>query len=421
MQQLLFPEHPSYWFETVRSMSHIAYGAADFGEVLATAAQITGGDPGSWHDQWRATADRIAGEAERSAQGGHAVSARDGFLRAWNCYRNAEFFLHENPGDPRITDNYDRSVEMFARYAEFAGPLAPRSVRIPFGQADLPGWFYRSPLPGPRPLLLMHSGYDGSAEELHVSGAAAAQERGYHVLTFDGPGQPGTRHHQGLLFRPDWETVVSAVIDQAPAIIGADPAGIALLGTSLGGLLCLRAAAFEHRVDAVIAVDGVYDFSQAFASVVFPGEDDREAMTARLGAASAPDIDAALEQAMRHSDVAHWALTQGQYVMGGDTPRAFTARAFEYHLRDGVAEKITCPALICEAESDLFFAGQPDAVFAHLTVADKALMRFTVAEGADAHCHAGAQRHALARIFDWLDERVAAVGSSSDPGHLGAR
>jgi alpha-beta hydrolase superfamily lysophospholipase len=410
MQQLLFPEYPSYWYETVRSMSHIAYGAADFGEVLATAARISGGDPDSWHDQWRATADRIAGDARESAAGGHAVSARDGFLRAWNCYRNAEFFLHENPGDPRITDNYDRSVEMFTRYTEFAGPLAPRSVRIPFERAELPGWFYRSALPGRRPLLLMHSGYDGSAEELHVTGAAAAQERGYHVLAFDGPGQPGTRNHQGVLFRPDWETVVSAVIDQVPDLTGIDPAGIALLGTSLGGLLCLRAAAFEPRLDAVIAVDGVYDFGQAFASVIFPGQ-ERAAVAARLGAADAPDVDAALDQAMRASDVAHWALTHGQYVMGGGTPRAFAARALDYHLRDGVAEKITCPALICEAESDLFFAGQPEEVLSHLTTADKTLLRFTAAEGADAHCHMGAQRHALVRIFDWLDERMAAVGS----------
>jgi alpha-beta hydrolase superfamily lysophospholipase len=411
MDQLLFPDHPSYWFETVRSMSHIAYGAADFGEVLTTAGRITGGDPDSWHDEWRATADRIADEAEKARADGHLISARDGFLRAWNCYRNAEFFLHGDPGDPRILDNYDRAVAAFAQYAELAGPLAPRPVRIPFEQAELPGYFYPSPLPGPRPLLLMHNGFDGSVEELHVMGAVAAQERGYHVLTFDGPGQPGTRQRQGLLFRPDWETVVSAVIDRIPQVTQVEPTGIALLGTSLGGLLCLRAAAFEPRLDAVIAVDGVYDFGGAFASML-PGS--RDDMADRLRADSAPDIDAALEQAVRTSDVAAWAFSHGRYVMGGDTPRAFAARALDYHLRSGVAEAIACAALICEAEQDLFFAGQPEQVFAHLTTQDKTLMRFTDAEGAGAHCHAGAQRLALARIFDWLDERLQ-PGPVGDP------
>ena len=31
MKQLMFADDPAYWFETVRSMSHIAYGGADFG------------------------------------------------------------------------------------------------------------------------------------------------------------------------------------------------------------------------------------------------------------------------------------------------------------------------------------------------------------------------------------------------------
>ncbi|MEU5537988.1 hypothetical protein [Streptomyces sp. NPDC020362] len=47
-----------------------------------------------------------------------------------------------------------------------------------------------------------------------------------------------------------------------------------------------------------------------------------------------------------------------------------------------------------------------EQIYGHLTVEDRTLLRFTAAEGADAHCHAGAQRHALARIHDWLDDRL---------------
>lgn len=39
------------------------------------------------------------------------------------------------------------------------------------------------------------------------------QERGYHVLTFDGPGQPAAIHVDGLPFRPDRENVVGPVLD----------------------------------------------------------------------------------------------------------------------------------------------------------------------------------------------------------------
>jgi hypothetical protein len=103
--------------------------------------------------------------------------------------------------------------------------------------------------------------------------------------------------------------------------------------------------------------------------------------------------------------VMRWALNHGMYVMGADTPRAFGAACLDYHLRDGIAEQIECPALICEAAEDLFFAGQARQLYDHLTC-PKALIQFTAAEGTDAHCQAGAHRLALARIYDWLDDTL---------------
>ncbi|MEV4236907.1 MULTISPECIES: alpha/beta fold hydrolase [unclassified Nocardia] len=103
----------------------------------------------------------------------------------------------------------------------------------------------------------MHNGFDGTVEEMHFFGAVAAVERGYHVLSFDGPGQPGTRHHQGLAFRPDWENVVGPVLDYVAARPEVDADRIALFGVSMGGVLAPRAAAFDQRVAALIAVDGI--------------------------------------------------------------------------------------------------------------------------------------------------------------------
>ena len=60
---------------------------------------------------------------------------------------------------------------------------------------------------------------------------------------------------------------------------------------------------------------------------------------------------------------------------------------------------------MCKADEDIFFAGdtdtEPDRLYDHLT-APKTLLRFTSQEGADAHCHVGAQRLAMSRIYDWL-------------------
>ncbi|MGO9162491.1 MAG: alpha/beta hydrolase family protein [Streptosporangiaceae bacterium] len=401
MRQIMFPANAQFWFETLRSLGHIAYGGADFGEVLAISEQITEGDYDSWHDAWLAAADRLAAEAAAALAAGHRISARDGLLRASNYYRSAEFFLHGHPDDPRHYHAYDRSVECFRTAAQLFTPPA-QPVSIPYEGTTLPGYFYRSGDPGaPRATVILHSGFDGTAEELHFQGAAAAAERGYNALTFDGPGQPGPVHHQGLVFRPEWENVVGPVVDFARTLPEVDSAKIALWGVSMGGLLAPRAAAFEHRLAAVIAVDGVYDMSLLMRALT---SDDPD-LERRLRADDDPQLDAELARLAQASPVMRWELEHSQYVFGAPTPRKACAALLDYHLRDGIAEKITCPALVCDAASDLFFTGQAQQLFDHLTCR-KTFLQFTAEEGADAHCQAGAQRLALARIFNWLDDTL---------------
>ena len=413
MEPILFPDDTSFWYETLRVLGHTAYGGADIGEVVTTAQRITAGDYESWHDEWLATADRVAQEAEKMLVAGHGISARDGLMRANNYYRSAEFYLHGNPDDPRIDHAYTRARECFVRAtALFDPPIEP--VEIPYADTVLHGYFYPAetrmdpadPAVGRgmntalRPTLIMHSGFDGTCEELHWFGAAAGQERGYHVVTFDGPGQPAARRHDGLVFRPDWEHVVTPVLDWVLARPGVDPSRVGLLGLSMGGLLAPRAAAFEHRLAACVAMDGVYDLGITVTGNM-PGE--RADAEAALRADSAPDLDAMIDQLMAANPNIRWAATHGQYVMGVDSPRAFFASYLDYTLSDGIAEQIGCPTLVCDAATDIFFDGQPRLLFDHLTC-EKTLLEFTASEGAGAHCQTGAQRLAFGRIYDWLDD-----------------
>ncbi|MEU5539871.1 alpha/beta fold hydrolase [Streptomyces sp. NPDC020362] len=405
MERLLFPGDAQFWYETLRSFGHIAYGGADFGEVVATSRRITEGDYGSWHDAWLATADRLAEDAAWALDAGHPVSARDGFLRASNYYRSAEFFLHGHPCDPRHEHAYERSVACFRSAAALFSPRI-EPVQIPYEGTTLPGYLYRADTSGdPRPTVVMHNGFDGTAEEMHFFGAMAGVERGYTVLAFDGPGQPGPLHREGLVFRPDWENVVGPVLDFAMKRPEVDSRRVALLGNSMGGLLAPRAAAFDHRLAAVVALDGVYDLGPAVTNLL-PGE--RSETERRLRADSDPELDALLDRMTTENPVLRWAIHHGMYVMGAATPRAFGAAYLDYHLRDGIASQIRCPALICEAAEDLFFAGQARQLYDDLTC-PKTFLEFTAEEGADAHCQAGAQRLALARIYDWLDDRLEVV------------
>ncbi|MEA5358195.1 alpha/beta fold hydrolase [Amycolatopsis sp., V23-08] len=396
MKQLMFTEDPQFWFETLRLFGHAAYGGSDFGEVLAAASTVTPGDYDSWHDAYRRLADRLYAEAADASP----VTARDLLLRASTYYFSADFFLHGDPADPRIAAAYDRSVECFRR-AAVAEP-----VEIPYEGTVLQGYFYRAPGAGPKPVVVMHSGFDGSAEELHFFGAASGAERGYHVLTFDGPGQPAAMHRDKLVFRPDWEHVVTPVVDFVLGLDGVDPERIALLGVSLGGVLAPRAAAFEPRLAAVVAVDGVYDAGSAVTSML-PW--DRDEIVRRARAEHDDEFDALLAAGRQANSTLRWACDHGRYVLGAATDREFVAKYLEYTLDGGIAEKITCPTLICEAADDLFFGGEtetePRRLYAHVN-APKTLLTFTAEEGADAHCHVGAQRLAAGRIYDWLDRTL---------------
>jgi hypothetical protein len=179
------------------------------------------------------------------------------------------------------------------------------------------------------------------------------------------------------------------------------------MGISLGGELAPRAAAFEKRVSALIANDGVYDYAAAHLGHI-PFE-QRAVVEKMLTAKDAPEIDRMIEGSMNASPTAAWGITHGMFAMGASTPRAYLAAALAFNLRNGVAEAISCPTLVCEADGDIFFKGQPEQLYDHLTC-PKTLMRFSEGEGAGAHCQVGAGRLAFARMYDWLDQTFGSAG-----------
>lgn len=402
-QALLFKDDPEFWFEIVRLFGAAEYGGALFGEVMAIAKDIKSGDYDSWYQAMSNFADRLAAEAGEQLKKGHKISARDNYLRACSYYRSADFFLHGNPADPRIKLAFEQSTACYRAAAALFTP-AIEPVEIPYEGTTLRGYFHSVDSSGkPRPTVLLNNGFDGSPEEMHWNGARAAVDRGYNVLVFDGPGQYAAIHDQGLHFRHDWENVVTPVVDYALTRKDVDPAKIALHAESLGGYLAPRAAAFEHRLAACIADDGVYDFGTSLLTGI-PAE-KREQVRAALFAQTAPELDAALDQAMKTNSVARWSFNHGMYVTGTNSPRAFVAAMQSFTLSNGVAEQIQCPTLVCDAGKDLFFQDQAQQLFDHLTC-PKTMLTFTDEEGAGAHCEMGASRLAYARIYDWLDDTL---------------
>ncbi|MCL7377052.1 alpha/beta fold hydrolase [Streptomyces sp. 35G-GA-8] len=400
IMKFLFDDE-SFSFETLRAAGFANYGGADLGEILVTARAITEGDESSWHREWKATAERVQtiGEAARAA--GHRVSAREALLRASNYYRTAEFFLRENPADdPEVARLSALSHDTFAAAAELLD--APvEAVRIPYQDTYLPGYLFLADGSGtPRPTVVYTSGYDSTLEEAYFAVAAAALRRGYNVLAYDGPGQGSVLRGQKLVFRPDWEAVVTPVLDFAVGRPEVDTSRIVLFGYSLGGYLVARAAAFEHRVAALILDDGIHDFHQAFAGVLPP------ALAGWIDEERDDVADPVLHLLTRTSTQIRWALRNGAWAMG-TTSYADLVRKTRAYTLNGIADEITAPTLIMDAENDQFLKGQPDEVQKALSNAATTLVTLTEAEGAGEHCHMGAMGRAHQTMFDWLDTTLA--------------
>lgn len=393
-------EDESFSFEALRTACFATYGGADLGEVLVTARGIGDGDEAAWHREWKTTAGRVHELGNRSLAAGHRVSAREALLRASNYYRTAEFYLRDNPfGDPDAKELSALVRDTFATAARLMD--APvEAVAIPYADTTLPGYLFLVDDSGmPRPTVVFTSGFDSILEEAYFAVAAAALRRGYNCLAYDGPGQGAALREQRLFFRPDWETVLTPVIDYALTRPEIAPTRIALHGYSFGGLLVARAAAHEHRAAALILDDGIYSYFEATTRLIPPfllqwvleGRDE--------------EAEQVLSLMLPHNTALRWALRNGVWTFGAHSPSDYVRRSRPYTL-DGLAPQITTPALIFDPDNDATFKGEPRRLHQALT-SPSTLINFPEAEGAGEHCSYGGRVTLHQHLFDWLDDTLA--------------
>jgi alpha-beta hydrolase superfamily lysophospholipase len=388
-------------------LGYIPYGGADFGEVKAVADAVGDGDDSAFHAAWTAAGDRLAAAAADALARGHRESARALFLKA-SAFHGASYHpLFGTPVDPRLIESYRRQIAAFdAALALSDPPVAP--LAIPFGDIILPARLI--PASGRarevRPLIILTNGYDGTLTDLYFASAVAASRRGYHALIFDGPGQGGLLYDGGVPIRPDWETVIAAVVEFAVSESIVDPGRIALSGWSLGGHLAARGASGEPRIAALVADPGLYSIvsgiaaflHQTFGVALAPGQKPSELDDATL---------AEVEAVIRRTPALRWSIVQrGFWVHGVATLRDYL-RSAEAFTMDGWVDGIRCPTLFTMAENDRLSAGTP-AFFDALSC-PKTLLRFTAAEGAGDHCEMKNRSLLNGRVFDWLDDTFAAA------------
>ncbi len=364
--------------------------SSDVAEVLETAGRVE--DPTTWTAEWVRSAERIGDDARESEAGGHLRSAAQSWLRVATYYR-AALHRHYDPSSTEVVDLAQLEVEAFARYLDLSGSPCI-DVAIPYEDTTLPAYFCRAAVEGPAPVVLFHEGKDGWAEDGKFV-ADEANARGWHALLFDGPGMGKTLRLQGLPFRPDWEEVVTPVLDWLVEQDGVDASRLALYGVSFGGYFAPEAATVEHRLAALVANPGLVDVSaiyEGYIDAIDPG------LLALLDQDEAA-FDQAIEQVMDASEVLRWGLADSMWHFGADSPADLMREVQRYDFT-GREGDVTTPTLVVDAEAEAW--GQSARLYDALRC-EKDTVLFTAEEAAQFHVQTGATAIHVQKVFDWLE------------------
>ena len=396
-----FFKDPSFDFETRSLFGNIHYGAGDVGEMLTVVATIIDGDASSWVANWRALAERIQSIGDVAMTAGHRVSAREAYLRAAVYYAASYVFVDgTDNAEAQLTELFAAHRQCFDRHVRLLDPPAI-PIAVPYEDGELPGYLFTPANDGvSRPTVILNNGSDAAFTFLWPGLGQPGLDRGYNTVIFDGPGQQSMLFQRGVPFRPDWEKVITPLVDFLSERPEVDASKIVLYGTSQGGYWAPRAAAFEHRLAAVVADPGVVDVSTKWKDnipndlVALLESEDEEGFTAGMDSLRSQWPPAMLQE------IAWRAKPYGDQASDYATFKAVE----EYRLGD-VIKDIQAPMMITDPEGEQFWAGQSEQLFDALPGA-KVIVPFTRAEGADMHIEPMGRSLLEQRMYDWLDETL---------------
>jgi hypothetical protein len=389
---------PSFDFETRSLVGDIHYGAGDIGEMLTAVANIVDGDANSWVAEWRSLAARIQTIGDESLKGGHRVSARNAYLRAAVYYAAANVFVDgTDDAEAKLTEGFADHRKCFDAHVSLLDPPAI-PISIPYEGGDLPGYLFTPADDGvARPTIILNNGSDAAVTFLWPGLGQPGLDRGYNAVIFDGPGQQSMLFERGIPFRPDWENVITPLVDFLSDRPEVDESKIVLYGTSQGGYWVPRAAAFEHRLAAVVADPGVVDVSTKWKENI-PKE-----LVALLDANDEKGFNAAMAVGRSQMGPAMQQEIAWRAKPYGIQPSDYATfkRVEEFRLGDAVKD-IKAPIMITDPEGEQFWQGQSKELFDGVT-GTKVIVPFSKAEGADLHIEPMGRSLLEQRMYDWLD------------------
>lgn len=244
----------------------------DFEEVTKS---ITSYD--DWCRAWSARAEHHEQLGREAMARGHTLTAGECLQRATVYYHFASFLFTRDMAQMKAA--HSKAIACRQAALPYLRPPGER-VTIPYQGKMLAGILRKPAGIEKPPVVVMAVGLDSTKEEGDAY-ETPFLARGMATLIFDGPGQGEGQYDFAI--RGDYEVPVKAVIDYVETRSDLAAKRIGMWGVSLGGYYAPRAAAFEKRIKACIALGGPFNWGANWDNL--PAL-TREAFTARSHAKS---------------------------------------------------------------------------------------------------------------------------------------
>lgn len=378
-----------------RTVGYEAYGGAAYGECNIAAHEVEGGSRDSWQAAWSKLGTRLRTNAEDALADGHKATAQARFMRAFNYFRAAEFFI--NPTTPDKEQMFRKSQDCFNQSMKLLDHPAEK-IEVPYLDTTLPCFYWQVADDGKkRPTVILHGGGDGSGEELYLMGGVAALRRGYNVISFEGPGQRGFLYdNPNHPYRPDYEEAIRPIVDWALAQPTVDADKLALYAISFGGYTGTRAAATDDRIKAFVVNAPLTDFYglivQSFQAI--SGQDMEESEL--------------VENVIKFYEAGvagiQFAVDQLYWILGTKTLPETLEKMKEFRL-NGIEANIKCPILCLYAEAEGEEGKRQLDEFLGNVTAPCDVHVFDELSGANSHCMLPNYVVMYEVLFDWLDDQ----------------
>jgi pimeloyl-ACP methyl ester carboxylesterase len=316
------------------------------------------------------------------------VDSEERFSEAAFFFRAAEFYTFQKDPDKELL--YRKFIELF--YKAYQNDGIER-YEIPYQNAFLPALKIPSVSAGKKGIIVMHGGFDSYMEEFY-SWMRHFSDHGYEVMAFEGPGQGAARKKYGLVLDHEWEKPTKAVLDHFKLD------DVTLLGISMGGYFCFRAAAFEPRIKRVIASGVAFDYTR------FPNIAGQFIM--KLFFKHFRNFTNKMTLKKMKKDGMHtWSIGNLMYIADKETPMDAADIAFQMNEQNLHSHLVKQDVLILTGRKDHFIPFKMhDMQVKALTNAKSVTARiFTKEEQAQNHCQLGNIGLALDVMVKWIEKK----------------